>query len=315
MPLPVDTSKGTAKPPTMPKTASQTAFCSTASKHVNAVSTNSTANARPAGISSYRRKAPNVTSINIASAVPCSGKLMPGRWSRMRQAQASSAMSASAMPARRSSMGTVTCVDTYLSRKLTPRKRISKPSLATRLPVNNQFFALATRPSGWAIQEGVLGAAGAGWAGIDAMGGAGLGGRGAAGGTFASSTGSIRAAFDTGTSTGAGSGTETGTGTGAALFTAGAATGASAWPSSACRRACTLSTSLRKRAVSNSRSATFLRYCSTCTKAVISKPNMISDINPNMGAAFVDGQGEGARCMRTLPYYQEAGDFCCAGGK
>src|SRR5450830_1185582 len=71
----------------MPKTASQTAFCNTASRQVNAVSTNSTANARPAGISSYRRKAPNVTSINIASAVPCSGKLMPGRLVRMRQAQ------------------------------------------------------------------------------------------------------------------------------------------------------------------------------------------------------------------------------------
>jgi len=149
LPPPLEARIGAAKPPTMPKMASHIASCSTASRQVKTVSTSSSAKAMPPGISWYRRKAPKVTSISTASAAPWTGRLMVGRLRRIRQPQASRAMSASTMPARRNLIGTLTRAAVYLSRKLTPMNRISKPSLATRLPPNSQALAASSHLGGW----------------------------------------------------------------------------------------------------------------------------------------------------------------------
>ena len=132
----------------MPNIASQMAFCRTASRQVKAVSANSRPNARPPGISPYRRKAPKVTSIRMPSALPWTGRLIEGRVTRIRQPQTSKAISANAMPASRNSIGTETRAAAYLSRKLTPKKRISKPPLATRFPPNSQSLALRNQAGG-----------------------------------------------------------------------------------------------------------------------------------------------------------------------
>src|SRR5258706_11528609 len=84
----------------------------------------------------------------MASAAPCTGRLMAGRDARMRQPHSSSPISTRVIPIRRNSIGTVTRAAAYLSRKPTPKNRISRPTLATRLPPNSHSFRCTSQAGG-----------------------------------------------------------------------------------------------------------------------------------------------------------------------
>src|SRR5258706_3851532 len=84
----------------------------------------------------------------MASAAPCTGRLMAGRDARMRQPHSSSPISTRVIPIRRNSIGTVTRAAAYLSRKPTPKNRISRRTLATRLPPNSHSFRCTSQAGG-----------------------------------------------------------------------------------------------------------------------------------------------------------------------
>jgi|GEM_PF-5619411 len=107
-----------------------------------------------------------MTSMRMAIAVPCTGRPISRRAERRRQPQPSSARSASTKPARRSSIGTTTVPATYFIRKPTPMNRMTRPILATGLPVRSQFFAAISQRGG----------VDAGCGGVDGVAGAGRGG-------------------------------------------------------------------------------------------------------------------------------------------
>ncbi len=142
--------------------ASGSASCRTARNALSAQTATISGNAAPTGSNAYSLVAAKIVRYRMPTPPPCSTRPYAARRARTRQPIASSAAAASAVPARRNSIGSMSLSAAYFSRNATPKNSTMIPTRTTVLPPSSQSRAA---PNARSAMPGSRGAGGAGRAG------------------------------------------------------------------------------------------------------------------------------------------------------